>query len=213
MKTVTNKGFTLIELMIVVVIIAILAALMLGSFNYMQKKAIDVKCQAQFAAVELAIESYKTDHGFYPMLYKGSVAAPGGKETYPDHVSYLKDRIAYMNDQALVDIPGKTSKELYRALVWKHNSFSKAYLNDAAYSPIDGIGHAGIRKAGFTNGAEEAFANGRFGTVPGSDSLLNPSGSTYCYTYPGIQNKNGFDLTVFSELGKTYRNYRLSGDQ
>lgn len=59
-------GFTLIELLIVISIIAILASLVLSAAGYVQKKGARSRAEAEIAALEAALESYKADNGDYP---------------------------------------------------------------------------------------------------------------------------------------------------
>jgi general secretion pathway protein G len=59
-------GFTLIELLTVIVIIAILAGLIVGASKYALTKGARSRAQAEIAAMETAMESFKTDNGFYP---------------------------------------------------------------------------------------------------------------------------------------------------
>lgn len=66
MKPQQNKGFTLIELLVVIGIIGILAALVLQTAGYVQKKAATSKAEAEIAALATAIENYKADNGDYP---------------------------------------------------------------------------------------------------------------------------------------------------
>jgi prepilin-type N-terminal cleavage/methylation domain-containing protein len=59
-------AFTLIELMLVIAVIAILAALILGTSGYVQRKGNTSRAEAEIKALEAAAESYKADNGIYP---------------------------------------------------------------------------------------------------------------------------------------------------
>ncbi len=54
------KGFTLIELMVVVVIIGILAAIALPNFFSIQDRAKETEIKSNVHAIQLAVEGYKT---------------------------------------------------------------------------------------------------------------------------------------------------------
>lgn len=71
MKTTALRGarrraFTLIEILVVISIIAILAALILGTTGYVQEKAGTSRAEAEIQALTAALESYKVDNGTYP---------------------------------------------------------------------------------------------------------------------------------------------------
>ena len=59
-------GFTLIELMVVVTIIAILAGLALSSMGYVNRKGAESRARSEVAALSAAIEAFKLDRGSYP---------------------------------------------------------------------------------------------------------------------------------------------------
>ena len=61
-----THGFTLMELLAVITIIAILAGLVLQTAGYVQKKAARSRAEAEIAALAAALESYKAELGDYP---------------------------------------------------------------------------------------------------------------------------------------------------
>jgi type II secretion system protein G len=81
------KGFTLIELMIVVVIIGILAAIAIPNFISMQDRAREASVRANMHTVQLAIEDFAVQNdGTYPVA--GDDAAVQGNcpsNVYPDN--------------------------------------------------------------------------------------------------------------------------------
>jgi len=62
----TSKGFTIVELLIVIVVIGILAALVLNSFRGVQERARDTKRRTDVNAQAGQLEVYYTDNGGYP---------------------------------------------------------------------------------------------------------------------------------------------------
>lgn len=71
----TSRGFTLIELMIVISIIAILATIALAGLAGAQKGARDTQRQQMMNAVRAALERYYGDNNAYPTNIWGSVVA------------------------------------------------------------------------------------------------------------------------------------------
>lgn len=72
-KVSDHKGFTLIELMIVVAILAIIAAIAIPSYLGIQKRAARSEAKASLEAIALALEGYMAENNDY---------GPAGVYTY-----------------------------------------------------------------------------------------------------------------------------------
>ncbi|MBM3210419.1 type II secretion system protein [Candidatus Saccharibacteria bacterium] len=63
---VKNKGFTIVELLIVIVVIAILAAITIVAYNGIQTRAENTKTMSAVRSYATAIMSYQAQNGHYP---------------------------------------------------------------------------------------------------------------------------------------------------
>ncbi len=66
-----QKGFTLIELMVVIVILGLLAGLVLPKFLGQEDKAKVEVAKTQIRSLESALDAFKLDNGFYPATDQG----------------------------------------------------------------------------------------------------------------------------------------------
>ncbi len=66
-----QAGFTLIELMVVIVILGLLAGLILPRFMGESDKAKQQTARTQMAILETALKMYKLDNGTYPTTEQG----------------------------------------------------------------------------------------------------------------------------------------------
>ncbi len=67
-KNKTSKGFTIVELLIVIVVIGILAALVITTYNGIQQKARDTERKTDINAIHGQVEAYQAQNGKYPTL-------------------------------------------------------------------------------------------------------------------------------------------------
>lgn len=70
-KSTFGSGFTLIELMVVMVIIGLLAALVAPRLMSRTDEARATEAKIQIKNFETALRLYKTDNGFYPSTEQG----------------------------------------------------------------------------------------------------------------------------------------------
>lgn len=77
MKKATS-GFTIVELLIVIVVIAILAAISVVAYNGVQQRSRDAQRSADLSAIMKALELYKINNGGYPLCHGGTYVAGNG---------------------------------------------------------------------------------------------------------------------------------------
>ncbi len=90
-----QAGFTLIEIMVVVVILAILAGIVIPKIVSRPEEARRTKALVQIKEIESALNLFKIDNGFYPSTDQGLqalVAMPETGEMPPNYKDsgYLK---------------------------------------------------------------------------------------------------------------------------
>ena len=78
-----QRGFSLIEIMVVVVILGILAALVVPKIMNRPDEARKVKAKQDVMAIQNALELYKLDNGFYPSTEQGLNALTTKPTTSP----------------------------------------------------------------------------------------------------------------------------------
>ena len=88
-----QRGFSLIEIMVVVVILGILAALVVPKIINRPDEARAVKAKQDVLSIQSALDLYKLDNGFYPTTDQGLLALvekPTSSPEPQDWQIYLK---------------------------------------------------------------------------------------------------------------------------
>ncbi len=101
-----HRAFTLIELLIVVAIIAILAAIAVPNFLEAQTRAKISRAQADQRSVATALEAYAVDHNMYPPYDNPRDYALGFGEPVVFIPTSITTPIAYMTSLPLDPFPG-----------------------------------------------------------------------------------------------------------
>jgi len=103
-----QRGFTLVELLIVIAIIGVLAALLMSNFIGVRQRARDAQRKSDLKQVQSALELYRSDIGSYPTTINfpacGSSLPTSGTTIYMKEVpcdpsgSYNSGNYSYTSD-------------------------------------------------------------------------------------------------------------------
>lgn len=91
-----SAGFTLIEVMVVVVILGILAAIIVPKIMSRPEQARRVKVKQDILAIQSALDLYKLDNGMYPSTDQGLQALVTKPSTPPVPRNWKSD--GYLQD-------------------------------------------------------------------------------------------------------------------
>ena len=86
-----SAGFTLVEMLLVVVIIGVLTAVVAGNFGHKSDKAREAAARASISAIASAVEVYQMDMGNYPSSLDDLVTDPGSANWDGPYVKGGKD--------------------------------------------------------------------------------------------------------------------------
>jgi general secretion pathway protein G len=86
-----RSGFTLIELMVVIVILGVLAGLIVPRLTDKPERARVVKAKMQIESLAMALKQFKLDNGFYPSTEQG-LAALVNKPTTGETLKYYPEK-------------------------------------------------------------------------------------------------------------------------
>ena len=189
-----TKAFTLIELLIVVAIIGILAAIAVPNFLNAQIRAKVANAVSDQKALETALEMYRMDNNIYPawidsggsnvnpvnrrliplttpMSYISSVpqdpfiyGAPGARLDDSQHVAYVT--YDYIDAGAHVKAGrGTPIPAAYRCSEWRINGYGPDYTNNTGSVSYEASN--GLRSVG------DIIATGPRASYPCDDTIVN----------------------------------------
>ncbi|MBN2449089.1 MAG: type II secretion system major pseudopilin GspG [Lentisphaeria bacterium] len=113
---VTRRDFTMVELLLVLVILATLAAVVVPKFTGRSKQAKITAAATEIASIEVALDAFEVDNGFYPEGNDGLVFLVERPSDAPDwRGPYLKKAVRTdpWGNPYLYEYPGKQNTEGY----------------------------------------------------------------------------------------------------
>lgn len=115
MRSLRRGGFTMVELLLVLVILAILAAIVVPKFTGRSEQARITAAQTQIASFETSLDAFEVDNGYYP---KGTDGLQELVEQSDDaknwHGPYVKDiPLDPWGNAYLYEYPGKHNTNSY----------------------------------------------------------------------------------------------------
>lgn len=168
-----RKAFTLIELLIVVAIIAILAAVAVPNFIEAQIRSKVSRVKADFHALRTALEAYAVDCGGYP-----DPASTIWHTTLQD-VPMITTPIAYLTSFPTETFPLKDSSLYFDPDLLDHGKYYRYYNTHRYEGTYSEINHLGLKWYLMSNGPDLDIAVND--DVSAKDTL---DGKTYMYYDP-----------------------------
>ncbi len=101
-------AFTLVEILVVLAIIGILAAILFPVFSRVREQARSTQCQSNLKQIGLALQMYEADAGRLPVAWNGDeLNVPANATTLPygQGVGWTKRVLPYLKDARLYQCP------------------------------------------------------------------------------------------------------------
>ncbi|MFH1825218.1 MAG: prepilin-type N-terminal cleavage/methylation domain-containing protein [Candidatus Firestonebacteria bacterium] len=137
-----EKGFTLIELMIVIAIIGLLIAIVIPDLLKTRRESEIQSCSASLRGVQSALELYYTHYKYYPeklvtLLTEGYLSE--GSDTDPWHMPYIYEPLSQGGDNEGGSGEGKTASNY---LLGSSGPDGKKGTDDDIEPPINSSRHS-----------------------------------------------------------------------
>lgn len=170
-RRVRTAGFTLVELLVVIGIIAILMAIAFPVFKGAQEKGNQTACIARLQQIGQAVKMYRLDKGTYPSCLND----------LSDYMTLNKDKLRCQDDSTLQPTAYTISNQPYSsyydisttAIVWDYYGYK-------------------------SDGTDNTQATAPFNTYATTGTGTLPSGVPSWRQYPCLQNRFAPDYTIIT---------------
>lgn len=151
-KSRASEGFTLVELLVVIGIIALLAAILLPAINSVMKKGEQTKAQAQVKALATAWKNYYNEYGKWPVVNNrclGDARFPASEGANGSYGIPMSSNLVMLLSPNLYDIKGFQS-DADNQIIGKYNPKRITFLEfdkesiDHTYSLVDPWGQTNM---------------------------------------------------------------------
>jgi len=167
----STKGFTIVELLIVIVVIAILAAISIVAYNGIQQRARNAQVTAGASAYNKALESYKVVSGSYPT----DVGCLGAN--YPGDICWKQTGSSVINVNSTLD--SKLSEYMPNKPTLATKLIDLGLTSDPAYYQRAGLAYNVNNTA--NNMQVRYYLDGLNQSCVGGFSPVNEGSTTYCF--------------------------------
>lgn len=171
----STSGFTIVELLIVIVIIAVLAAITLIAYNAIKTRANTSAVVSDLKAAVKKLEIYKIDNGTYPAGATGG-AVRTALNTIDIRLSL--DSYSTANNTNILYITEATGNQ-FALLARPSGSTKTYYITEALKSPVE---YGGTGTSAYPGGGTAAIA-----TYLGISTPISTYGYNANATPPGFQ--------------------------
>ncbi len=133
-----SAGFTVIELLIVIIVIGILAAIVIVAYNGVTAKARDAKRSSDLDAIVKLLEEYHAQNGGYPVCGGTGTYTPGGTLTAGTVAGCLTDELVPTYTNLLPVDPVNSGSHTYLYAVGFKKTSATGFVGDKSDNYILG---------------------------------------------------------------------------
>ncbi|HAZ16531.1 MAG: hypothetical protein A3H59_02750 [Candidatus Jacksonbacteria bacterium RIFCSPLOWO2_02_FULL_43_9] len=178
MKNPPRHGFTLVELLVVISIIALLSSLATASFNSARKKARNAKRMSDLKTISLALELYYDTNNAYPITgvntFRSECAAWGSYTPANVALGLVPTYIATFPSDPKMIITANTSCYLYRSDTGTAYKIIDYIISE--FSSADYLSQRQLVDPGRDGGTNNSIVDG---TAPTAWAIYSSGGEAY----------------------------------